>query len=392
VGPYIPDPSSYRSVTAYQPIQGLHPQRPSTSVWDFHPSAGVAQSFDSNVEQTSSNHIADTFTSLSLGAHLQVGTPDSIYIEGYDTILALNAQYLFWADLFALNPHFDALNQRLQMQGRIGRSSAIWRPYITASDVTGSNLLTNEQEGRVRRQRLNTGFQGDYKLTSDITWSQNFSFSALNHPNDGEYINSEVWRSYQELNYRTFHDFSFFIWDDYRSTLVDQGSNGQEFINGFGWRGKPDPRLFSELLVGWDNMSLDNFVPGRRNMSGVRLNGHTSFDWGPRLRLTLKYDRGYTFNELQVNDNYVNNTVQIIPEIFLGENWYLTPYFGISYNQFESSNANTLEIRPELEVSYMLPNTSRVYAKIGYDHTTTLNGPPVPIVIYRCSLGVNWTF
>src|SRR5476651_1539272 len=26
--PFLPDPSSYRAVTAYEPIQGLHPQKP----------------------------------------------------------------------------------------------------------------------------------------------------------------------------------------------------------------------------------------------------------------------------------------------------------------------------------------------------------------------------
>ena len=40
----------------------------------------------------------------------------------------------------------------------------------------------------------------------------------------------------------------------------------------------------------------------------------------------------------------------------------------------------------------MLPNTSRIFTKVGYDHTVTVNGPRSLVEIYRCSLGFNWNF
>jgi hypothetical protein len=390
--PFRLDPSAYRPVTTYEPIQGLLPPRPGTPNWDFHPFAAITQSFDSNIQQTTTHRLADTFTTPTVGFDLQAGTPDSIYSEGYDTILALKAHAAFWADIFAHHSQFDALNEQLQLEMRIGRSAAIWRPFLTAEDITGSNLLTVERVGRVDRQRLDSGVHADYRLTGDLTWSQTFSHLFFNHPKDDSYINFEVWRSYQEVAYRTFHDFDFFVWNEYRYTDADRGSDGEELIDGVGWRGKPDPRIFSELLLGWDAQHLEGDVPGRRGQSGVRLSGHTSFDWGPRLRLTLKYDRGYVFNEAIVDDNYVGNTLQLIPEIFLGGNWYLNPYLGVSYDEYESSYSETMEIRPELELAYALPNESRVFAKIGYDHQTTLNGPPQPVDIYRCSVGLNWRF
>ena len=390
--PFRLDPSAYRAVVAYEPPQGLLPPHPGTQPYDFHPFAAVAESYDSNILQTTTNRISDTFTTLKLGFDLQAGTPDSLYVEGYDTILALNLHYEFFPDLFTNHTNFDAINQRLLLEGRIGRSAAIWRPFLTADDITGSNLLTVEREGRVVRQHLVTGVHADYRLTSDFTWSQTFSHLFFEHPTDASYINFEVWRSYQEVAYRALHDFDFFVWNEYRYTDADQGSDGEELINGIGWRGKPDPRLFSELLLGWDQQHLHDDIPGRRDQSGVRISGHTSFEWGPRLRLTLKYDRGYTFNEQTRNDNYVGNTLQFIPEIFLGGNWYLNPYFGISYDEYESSYQETLEVRPELELAYALPNASRVFVKIGYDHMTTYSGPPNPVDIYRGSVGLNWRF
>jgi len=163
-------------------------------------------------------------------------------------------------------------------------------------------------------------------------------------------------------------------------------------MNGIGWRGRPDPRLSTEMLIGWDEQTLSGNVPGRRDQSGIRLHGNTSFDYSQRLRVTLLLDRAYTFNEAQPNNNYVNNTLQFAPEIFLGTNWYVTPYLGISYNEYESSYQESLEIRPELEVDYALPEGSRIFAKVGYDHQTTLSGPSLPVDIYRTLVGVDWKF
>jgi len=390
--PFQVDPSSYRPVTAYLPVQGLLPLQPDVQNFSFHTFVSVAQSFDSNIEQTVHHPLAVSFTTLTLGADLQVGSPDSIYLEGYDTIFALHAHYEFFPDIFDGHGRFDAINQRLTLDMRVGRSAAIWRPFFTAEDVTGSNLLDVERVGRVDRQRLVTGIHGDYQLTGDFTWSQTFSHLYFEHPTDDQFVNFQVWRSYQELSYKTFQDFRFFAWNEVRYTDVDKGSTGDELIDGLGWRGKPDPRLYSELLLGWDAQHLAGYVPGRRDESGLRVTGRTTFDWGPRLRLTLKYDRDYTFNEAVRDDNYVGNTLQFIPEIFLGGNWYITPYFGVSYDENETSPVNFLEIRPEVEVAYALPNSSRIFAKIGYDRQINATGAPDPINIYRASVGFNWKF
>lgn len=389
--PFLPDPSTYREVTAYEPPQGLLPLHPIPGLLTLKLVAGVAESYDSNIEQTATNHIGDFFTTLRLNTDIQLGSPDSLYSEGYDTILALKIHHEFWADIFSSQDQFNALNNRLQVESRIGRSDFIWRPFMTYEDITGSNLLTVERVGRTERDRLLAGVVGQYKLTSQLTWNQTFSHLSFSHP-DSQFINFGVYRTYQEIAYRTFNDFDFFGWGEYRDTDPSRGSNGQETLGGFGWRGKPDPRLFSELLVGWDSVDLSGDQADRFDRSGLYISGHTSFEWSPRLRLVLKYDRNYTFNELTANDNYTNNTVQFAPEIFLGGNWYLTPYLGVSYNQFETSHDETLEIRPEVEVAYVLPNESRYFVKIGYDKTSTLKGGGGPIEIYRLSTGINWRF
>ena len=384
----------------FNPLIGLFAQPPKTGAWNLTLYTGITQTYDSNLRESHTNALGDTYTTPTIGATLQAGSPDPVRVSdapdgvvgSYDTIIALNAHYELSADIFASHSGFDALNQRAQAQIRIGRSAAIWRPYATVDDVTGSNLLTAETLGRIRRQHLETGLISNYQLTSCVSASQTFSHLFFEHPENDDFVNFEVWRAHQEVAFRAIPNVDLFVWNEYSFTDPNEGSSGEEIMNGIGWRGRPDPRVDTELLVGWDQQHLSGDVPGRRDQSGVRLRGKTSFDYSPRLRLNFLYNRAYTFNEQTPDDNYVNNTLQFAPEIFLGGNWYVTPYFGISYNEYESSYQESLEIRPELEVAYALPNDSRVFAKIGYDHQSTLNGPSLPVEIYRASVGVNWTF
>jgi hypothetical protein len=164
-----------------------------------------------------------------------------------------------------------------------------------------------------------------------------------------------------------------------------------------GFYGKPDSRLYTELRIGWDVMDVEGFVPGRRNMSGLRFNGWTTFDWSQRLRLTLRYDRDYVFNEVDVNDNYVSTLLQGRGEIFLGGNWYVTPYFGCSLQEFETSGRLYLQIRPELEVAYALPGAyypadSRIFVKAAYMNSRSLKGSDAPVENWRFSVGLNCKF
>jgi len=390
--PFRLDPATYRAVTAYEAPRGLQPVRPENSLWTFHPFVGAQESYDSNIQQTSKNHIGDFYTTLRAGFDYQLGTPDSVYGEGYDTILALNVHEEFWADIFGRHGEFNALNDQIQLDGRIGRDAAIWRPFAFADDVTGSNLLLENRAGRIERQHLVTGLRSDYRLTSQITLSQTLSHEYFEHPDD-VFIDFEKWRDYQEVNYRIFHNFDFFAWNEFLYTDVDKGADGKEYKNGIGWRGKLDPRLFSEFRIGWDDVHLNQPQADRFGLSDVHIFGHTSFEWGPRLRLVMIYDRGYTFNEIDVNDNYLDNVVQFVPEIYLGDNWYITPYFGVAYDQYETSHHDTIELRPELEISYVTPDTSKIYVKFGYDHTATVKGPDAgTIEIYRLTAGVRWKF
>jgi hypothetical protein len=390
--PYYLDPSSYTKVISDGELRGLRPVQPEDRLWTFHPFVGVQRSYDSNIQQTPQNHIGDFSTILRAGFDYQLGSPDSIYSEGYDTILALNMHEEFWAEIFDRHGEFNALNDKIQIDGRIGRDAAIWRPFVFADDVTGSNLLTENRVGRVERQHLVTGVRGDYELTSQFSASQTLSHEYFEHPDD-PYIDFEMWKIYQEVDYRMLHDFDFFAWTQFLYTDVDKGADGKEYFGGIGWRGKPDPRLASEFRLGWDDVHLNQPQADRFPLSGIHLFGHTSFEWSPRLRLVLIYDRDYTFNEIVVNDNYVDNIIQFVPEIYLGDNWYVTPYFGVSYDQYETSHHDTLEFRPEIEVAYVTPNTSKIFVKFGYDHVSTIKGPDTGAVdIYRVSTGIRWKF
>lgn len=383
-------------VQNYQPPLGLRPRIYRPGVVEFYPWFGVSQSFESNVNLTSTNPIADFYVTPRVGFELQLGTPDSIYIEEYDTILALKMLYEAYADLFFLHPSLSAFNERLELNGRIGRSAAIWRPFFAISDLTGSNLLMAELVNRARRVRVSAGVNAEYKLSEMTGWNQSFTYFLLEHPEPG-FINYGVWRTQQEVTYRVFHEMRALLWGEYRYTRPDQGSSGTEGMFGFGWSGKPDPRIYTELHLGWDVLSLSGSVPGRSNLSGVRFNGYTTFDWGPRFRPTFRYDRDYVFNEVDANDNYVSTLLQVKGEIFLGGNWYITPYLGASLQEYETSARLTFQYRPELEISYAFDNfaeanKTNVFFKVGYTQSQNLNGSSDAVENLRISIGGNWKF
>lgn len=391
-----PDPSSYRPVTAYLPPLGLHPRIFRNGLFEFYPWFGISQSFESNVNLSSANPVSDFYITPRLGCEFQLGTPDSVYNEFYDTILALNGKYEAWEDVFYEHPQFTAFNQEVQLSGRIGRASAIWRPIFSYSDITGSNLLMSELVNRTRRLRMNGDLLGQYQFTSKLGANQTFGFNQLNHPDPG-YINYSVARTRQELTWQVLDQVKATAYGEYRYLDPAQGSTGSEIISGLGFYGKFDPRLFSELRVGWGDVAMNGSVPGRQNMSGLRFTGWTTFDWSPRLRLTFRYDRDYVLNEENVNDNYVSTLLQLKGEVFLGGNWYVTPYIGASTQQFETSQRLYLQVRPELEISYALPGSyypgdSKIFAKIGYMSSQSLRGEGAPVADCRLSLGFNCKF
>ncbi|HEY5791822.1 MAG TPA: hypothetical protein VIS74_00895, partial [Chthoniobacterales bacterium] len=395
---YLPnrDPSGFRSVTVNLPPIGLQPRAYRLGLLEFYPRFGLSQSFDSNVNLTATNEIADFYLTPKAGLEFQIGTPDSIYLEGYDTMLAARGSYEAYGDLFYGHPELSAFNQQLSLAGRIGRSAAIWRPFLEASDLTGSNLLMAELVNRTRRIRVLPGIFAEYKFTERTGGNQTFSYYRFQHT-DPQYINTQTWRTEQELTYRVTNDLRAILWAEYRYTEPSAGSNGREYFAGAGWAGKPDPRLYSELRIGWDFLDLEGGVPDRQNLSGLRFNGYTTFDWSPRFRPTFRYDRDYVFNEVDENDNYVSTLLQLKGEIFLGGNWYVTPYFGFSIQEFETSRRITLQWRPELEVSYALPsnltpNQPRIFAKAACMSAQTVKGSGEPIEDLRFSVGFDLKF
>ena len=394
--PDNPDPANFRPVSTYLPPIGLHPRVYRAGLLEIYPWFGIAQSFDSNVNLTSTSPIADFYVTPRLGVECQLGTPDSVYNEYYDTILALNSRYEAWADLFYANPEFSAFNQEVIVSGRIGRSAAIWRPSFGYSDITGSNLLLSELTNRTRRLRTNANVLGQYQFTSELGANQTFGFFQLQHPDPG-YINYSMVRTQQELTWKVLDQVRATAWAEYRYTDPSLGSSGSETIAGLGFYGKPDSRIYTELRIGWDFVDMAGDVPGRKNMSGLRFNGWTTFDWSSRLRLTLRYDRDYVFNEVDVDDNYVSTLLQVRGEIFLGGNWYVTPYFGCSLQEFETSRRLDLQIRPELEVAYALPGSyypadSRIFVKASYMSSAPLRGQDQPVEDWRLSVGLNCKF
>jgi hypothetical protein len=390
------DPSAFRPVTVYEPPVGLLPRAYRPGLFELYPWGGVAQTFDSNVNLSPTNRIADFYVTPRAGLEFQLGTPDSVFVEQYDTIVAAHGSYEGWADLFYLHPGMSAYNQRLDLSARIGRSAAIWRPFFQFSDITGSNLQLAELVNRTTRIRALAGLFSEYKFTELTSARQTFTWSTFQHP-DPAYIDMNTLRARQEFTYRALADTRALLWGEYRHTEVTRGSSGGEFLFGTGWQGRPDPRLYSELWIGWGILDLDGSQPGRRDLSGLRFNGYTTFDWGPRFRLTLRYDRDYVFNELDVNDNYVSTLLQLKGEFCLGGSWYVTPYLGVDIDQFETSGRWTSQVRPELEISYAFagrdePAASRVFVKAGYVHAETFIGAGEPIDGFRASAGWAWKF
>lgn len=386
----------FNPVTVYEPPIGLQPRIYRNGLIEFYPWFGVAQSWESNVNQTSTNPISDFYITPRAGGELQIGTPDSIYNEYYDTILALNARYEAWGDLFYNHPGLSAFNQELNLAGRIGRMGAIWRPVFNYSNITGSNLLLAEMVNRTQRIRTDAGILGEYQFTGQLGMNQTFDYFRLFHPDPG-YINFDVVKTRQELTWKLTETMTATGWGEYRNTSPDQGFSGSELMYGVGIYGKPDPRIYSELRIGYDSVMMNGYAPGSANPSGLRFNGWTTFDWSERLRLTLRYDRDFVFTEQGVNDNYVSTLLQGKAEIYLGSNWYVTPYFGCSFQQYVLGNAVSLQVRPELEVAYALPShyypsDSRIFVKAGYENSSYIQGTGSPIVDTRLSMGFNSKF
>ncbi|HEY8964817.1 MAG TPA: hypothetical protein VIM58_00120, partial [Candidatus Methylacidiphilales bacterium] len=261
-------PNVYRDVIANVPSVGLQPTPPKQGLLTVTPYAGVTRTYDSNINLSPDNHIGDYYTTVSAGADLQLGTPDSIYTERYDTIAALHAHYLFTTDIFDKQDRFNAINNQMNLDGRIGRGDFIWRPYATVEDFTSTGFEDRDNEiiGRTQRQILAPGVFGSYQLAPRTFVTQDFSWSHLKHPQNGildpntgvftPYIDADVWNYTTQFGYRALANVDFFVFNQVRQTEVSRGSAYGELINGFGWQGKPDPRLFTELRLGWDAMEF----------------------------------------------------------------------------------------------------------------------------------------
>jgi hypothetical protein len=404
--PFSPeDPSLFRPVVMYTEPLGLRPQIYRSGILEWYPWAGVAQSFESNIQLTPHNQISDFYFTPRFGFELQLGTPDSIYNEGYDTVFAAHLSYEGYADLFYDHPGLNAYNQRVNFSSRIGRDDFIVRPFMSFSDVTGSNLQMIELENRTERLQTTGGVIGEYDMTPVTAWRQTYTAFDFEH-HDRTYINYDTWSTRQELTYLLPNDtLRALVWAGAKTTDPSAGNSGNEYLFGAGWQGHITPRLDSEIWLGWGAVEMNGYVPNRENLSGVRFDGHTTFNYSSRLRITLIYNRDYVFNEFTPNDNYVSTLAQLKLEVYLGSHWFLMPYFGCSYDQYETSRTQTLEIRPELELCYVFPKEgfkiisrgdtmagSRVFLKLGYDYTETLRGSGDPIPDARVSTGVNWNF
>ena len=404
--PFIPaDPSSFRPVDTYAPPLGLQPKVFRHGLWEFYPWAGLAQTFDSNVQLTPHGQISDFYTTPCFGLEVQWGTPDSVYNEGYDTVAAAHLSYEGYADLFYEHPDLSAYNQRLDFSSRVGRDLFLLRPFMSYSDITGSDLQLVQLENRVERRITTGGVSADYGFTPVTSWNQTYSAFDFRH-DDPAYINYDMWSTRQELAWLMPNDsLKAIVWAGAQHTDPDAGSSGNEYLAGAGWQGEFSSRVHSELWLGWGALQLDGNVPGRENLSGLRYGGYTAYNWSERLRITLLYDRDYVFNESEKNDNYVATLTQIKAEVFLGNNWLVVPYLGCALNDFETSRALQLELRPELEFSYVFTREdyqiidlqdrsagSRIFLKFGYDYTAMLRGAGDPIQEVRVSTGFNWNF
>lgn len=399
------DPSLFRPVVMYTEPLGLHPEVYRTGPVEWYPWAGIAQSYESNIQLTPHNQISDFFVTPRFGMELQVGTPDSVYNEFYDTVFAAHVSYEGYADLFYRHPGLDAYNQKLNFSSRIGRGDFIVRPFASFSDVTGSNLQIIELQNRTERLQTTGGVVGEYNLTPVTGWRQTYSAFNFEH-HDPAYINYDTWATRQELTYLLPSDkMKAILWAGAQMTDPSAGASGSEYLAGLGWQGQFNPRLDSELWLGWGDLQMSGNVPGRVNLSGVRFDGHTSYNYSQRLRLTLIYDRNYVYNELDRNDNYVSTLLQLKAEVFLGSHWFVMPYFGCALDDYETSRRRTLELRPEVELCYVFPKEdykiismsdtmtgSRLFLKLGYDYNETIRGTGDPVQDFRASTGINWNF
>jgi hypothetical protein len=392
-----PDPASFRPVLGYDPPIGLLPKKYKPRNFLFDPWAGLSQSYDSNVNLSAHNRISDFYVTPRAGFELQYGTPDSAYLNGYETLVAVHANYETYEDIFYDHPELDAYNQKLDLIGRIGRADAIWRPYINTSDITGTDLLTRDLTNRTERERISTGVQSQYNVTSVVGIDHTLGYYNLQHP-DQSYNNLNAYRSLQEVTYQSLQNVRTLVWTEYRSSQPDRDNDsGSETMAGIGWMGKIDPRLYTEMRLGWDQVDLAGSVDRRKTMNPIRFNGYSTFDWSDRFRLTLRYDRDYVFNELGLDDNYLSTLIQVKGEFYLGGNWFVTPYFGVETDEFETSHNVDLNWRPEVEISYNFPGElhsldSRIYFKIGYERSDSLNNRGEEVDSLRASIGTTWRF
>jgi hypothetical protein len=410
----IPVPGeSFRPVTTYAPPLGLRPKVYRQGATEFYPWAGISQSFDSNVELSSKGQISDFFATPRFGMELQLGTPDSTYIESYDTILATHLSYEGYADLFYEHPNLSAYNSLLDFNARVGRDRLILRPFLKFSDTTGNNLQLLQLQNRVRRLQTYAGTVAEFAITPITTWRQTYSALSFQHT-DRTNINYITWSTRQELSYLLGNNSArAILWLGAENTDPDQGFSGNEYLGGIGWQGAFGERVYSELRIGWGQLQLSgpvhqllNGLPATRwDMSGIRYGGYTTFDWTERLRLTLLYDRDYVYNENAPNDNYVTTMTQLKAEIYMGDRWLLIPYLGSSIDDFQLSHRLELDLRPEVELAYIFGReayqiigledrsvASRVFIKLGYDLTENLRGVQSTIQGVRVSTGFNWNF
>ena len=396
------NPAVFRNAVEFAPPNGLHPPKLRTGLFEIYPWFGLTESFDSNVNLTVSNPIRAFYITPHMGVDFQLGTPDATETGELDTMTALAGSYAVWADIFYGNPGLSAFNQNVQLLGRIGRTCAIWRPYFSYSDITGSNILQAELVNRTRRLQTAVGTSGQYQFTGQLGANQTFDYHQLEHSDQG-YINCIVAKTLQEVTWRLRNQLEGTAWGEYRYTDPSSGDSASEVIGGLGFYGQPDPRVYSELRIGWDFITLDGSVPERKNMSGIRFNGRTTVDWSERLRLTLLYGRGYEFSETVINNKYVSTLVQGRAELFLGGNWYLTPYFGCSVQEYETTGPSTMQLRPEIELAYALPGSfsqpgsphpsdSRVFLKAGAMNSAPLNASGQTTRDLRLSFGVTCRF
>ena len=223
-----PDASTFRPVTVAEPPLGLYPAKKRPGLVELYLWAGIAQSYDSNVQMTSTDPIADFFVSPRGGFEVTVGTSE--------TITGIQLAYECYEDMFFENPNFNAFNQKLDFSVRIGRDAAVWRPYVAASDITGSNLLLDEQTNRTRRVRALPGIDGDYRLTSRLGMRQTFSFFTYQHPDGNGFINLQSYDTRQEISYLTFQDLRFLAYGQYRYSDPSQGVGASEAMNRRSWK------------------------------------------------------------------------------------------------------------------------------------------------------------